>query len=69
VQHMPTSAAKDLIEWGPQATPEGQLVMVLNNEISLDNLFAEDPSAPALQDDRPVNEYYLLRMKRFRGGQ
>jgi hypothetical protein len=43
--------------------------MVLNNEISLDNLFAEDPSAPALQDDRPVNEYYLLRMKRFRGGQ
>ena len=69
VQHMPSSAAKDLIEWGPQATPEGQLVMILNNEISLDNLLAEDPSAPALQDDRPVNEYYLLRMKRFRGGQ
>ncbi len=61
VQHMPSSALKDLMEWGPQPTPELQLGAVLHNEFSPASLIAEDPSAPTLTDDRPVNEYYLLR--------
>jgi predicted membrane-bound spermidine synthase len=68
VRHMPASAAKDLMEWGPKATPDGQLGAVLNQEISAASLIAEDSSAPALQDDRPINEYYLIRVRSFLGG-
>ncbi len=60
-QRLPTKAAIDLLEWGPETTPEGQFSRVLRNEISLDDLIAQAPVAPALQDDRPVNEYYVLR--------
>jgi spermidine synthase len=60
-QHMPASAARDLVEWGPQPDPQGRFAAVLKNEISLDQMIAEAPDAPALQDDRPVNEYYLIR--------
>jgi spermidine synthase len=61
VQHMPASAIKDLMEWGPQPTPQGQFGIVLNREVSLDELIALAPGAPALVDDGPENEYYLLR--------
>jgi spermidine synthase len=60
-QHMPASAARDLVEWGPQPNPQGRFAAVLKNEISLDQMIAEAPEAPALQDDRPVNEYYVIR--------
>jgi spermidine synthase len=65
VQHMPATAVKDLMEWGPQPTPQLQLGAVLRNELSPASLIAQDPSAPALTDDRPVNEYYLLRRGKF----
>ena len=29
--------------------------------VTLDQLIALSPSTPALQDDRPINEYFLLR--------
>jgi predicted membrane-bound spermidine synthase len=61
VRHMPAKAITDLMEWGPAPTPEKQFAAVLNTESSLDKLIAEAPDAPALQDDRPVNEYILLR--------
>ena len=62
-QHMPAPAAKDLIEWGPQADAELQFGTLLKNETSIDQIIAQAPSAPALQDDRPVNEYYLIRRR------
>jgi hypothetical protein len=31
------------------------------NRDTLDSLIALSPDTPALQDDRPVNEYYFLR--------
>ena len=62
-QHMPAAAAKDLIEWGPEANAEDQFVDLLQNETSLQQMIALAPNAPALQDDRPVNEYYLLRRR------
>ena len=61
VQQMPASAVRDLMEWGPQPTPEGQFKTVLSQELSVEELISAAPGAPALQDDRPENEYYILR--------
>ncbi len=58
---MPPAAASDFVEWGPEATPEQQFEFVLSHEVSLKKLIAEDPQVPALQDDHPINEYYMLR--------
>lgn len=63
-QRLPAKARADLVEWGPEATPERQFTAVLGREISVDELVAESSSAPALQDDRPVNEYFALRRRR-----
>jgi predicted membrane-bound spermidine synthase len=60
-RRLPAKAAIDFLEWGPETTAEGQFSRVLRNEISLDELIAQAPAAPALQDDRPVNEYYVMR--------
>jgi len=64
-ERMPTKAARDMIEWGPEASAEGQFSILLDRELPVDQLIAGAPRAPALQDDRPENEYYLLRL--FRG--
>jgi spermidine synthase len=61
---MPAKAAADLVEWGPFPTPEQQFSAVLHTEMSLDFIIGLDKKAPLLQDDRPVNEYYLLRQLR-----
>jgi spermidine synthase len=58
---MPASAAKDLVEWGPESAAEQQFIAVLDREIQLASLIEEDPGVPALADDRPINEYFLLR--------
>jgi hypothetical protein len=58
---MPPRAAADLVEWGPFPTAEQQFAAVLRHEVPVSRLVAIDPLAPAMQDDRPVNEYYLLR--------
>jgi hypothetical protein len=61
VSRMPQSAASDMIEWGPEACPERQFAAALRREVSLDALIQKYPTAPAIVDDRPVNEYYFLR--------
>jgi hypothetical protein len=62
-EHMPDSAARDLIEWGPAKDAERQFGALLEKETSIDQLIAEAPAAPALRDDMPVNEYYLIRRR------
>jgi spermidine synthase len=57
---VPPAAAADMIEWGPAATPAAQFDAMLHGAAP-----AFDEGAPALTDDRPVNEYYFLR-KSFR---
>ena len=57
-------AARDLIEWGPASSPTAQFEMVLSHERSLSAIIQEDSSTPALRDDRPINEYFLLRRLR-----
>jgi len=65
-ERLPATAAADLMEWGPAATPQEQFAIVLNREMSPAELIQKDSAAPALRDDRPVNEYYLLRHWRER---
>lgn len=58
---LPPSAVADLVEWGPFHTAEQQFAAVLKNEVPLDLPISMDRSAPAMEDDRPVNEYGFLR--------
>ena len=55
------AAASDLVEWGPETDAEDQFAEVLRQEVSLDSLVGQAPTVPAMQDDRPVNEYFILR--------
>lgn len=59
--HMPPAARADLLEWGPKATVEQQYDAVLHNEFPIDLLIAKSPATPAIQDNLPINEYFLLR--------
>ena len=38
---------------------------MLSHEVSLETLIQQAPNAPALQDDHPLNEYFILRRLRF----
>jgi len=64
---MPASAVRDLTEWDPRlkggvnAVALLRLDKLLKKEQSVEELIAASPDTPALTDDRPVNEYYLLR--------
>ncbi len=58
---MPATAAADLVEWGPFPTAEQQFAVILQREVLVERVMAVDPSVPAMQDDRPINEYNLLR--------
>jgi spermidine synthase len=60
-QGLPPKAAKDLVEWTPDETPEEVFAEIIGGETSVDQFIAQDPQAPAMQDNRPVNEYYVLR--------
>jgi spermidine synthase len=64
---LPPNAAADLVEWGPFSTAEQQFAALLKNEIPIDMLIGLDKDAPTLLDDRPVNEYGLLRHVHFSG--
>ncbi len=58
---MPRAAAADLVEWGPKPTAQEQFDSILSHEVDLEKLVDGDPGVPALSDNQPINEYYLLR--------
>jgi predicted membrane-bound spermidine synthase len=58
---LPPNATQDFLEWLPASTTERLFGMVLSHELSLDAIIRQAPGVPALQDDRAVNEYFLLR--------
>jgi spermidine synthase len=60
-RRMPVNAVADLMEWGSQPSAESELGVILGSEFPLQEMIAQAPEAPALQDDRPENEYYVLR--------
>ncbi len=59
---LPAAAASDLLEFGPAQSAEEQFASVTNSEFSIESLIGlASGYVPALQDDRPVNEYYIWR--------
>jgi predicted membrane-bound spermidine synthase len=60
---LPPEAVADLVAWGPHPSAEGQLGAVLEREIVVDWVNLARRGAP-LTDDRPLNEYFLLRRLR-----
>ena len=58
---LPPAAAADFIEWGPEFNTERQFNKVLSQERSIEAMIAQEPRAPALEDNQPINEYYALR--------
>ena len=61
-QRLPPAAASDLVEWDPDHNPEARFAHLLQNELPVKELLSLSPRTPALSDDRPINEYYLLRI-------
>jgi predicted membrane-bound spermidine synthase len=59
---MPARAVGDMMEWNPGGKPEEQFDVMLSQEVSIGELLALSPATPALSDDRPTNEYFLLRL-------
>jgi spermidine synthase len=64
---MPSRAADDLVEWGPYHSAQEQFAAVLRNEVAIDSVIARDENVPPITDDRPINEYSLLRDLRSGG--
>ncbi|HTE89575.1 MAG TPA: fused MFS/spermidine synthase [Terriglobales bacterium] len=58
---LPPAAAADIVEFGPKTTPTEQFRSVLRTQLDVDAMIALAPAAPVLRDDRPVNEFFLLR--------
>jgi len=50
-----------MMEWGPEPTPQQQFAAVLKTQVPVSSVIAQAPNTPPLTDDRPINEYYLLR--------
>jgi spermidine synthase/predicted MFS family arabinose efflux permease len=61
VARMPASAVSDMMEWGPAPSPAEQMKRALSGQISIDAIVAYSAATPVLTDDRPINEYFLLR--------
>jgi hypothetical protein len=62
---MPASAKKDLLEWADSQDASAYLAKVVTNEYSLPLLLKLVPDTDIqITDDRPFNEYYLLRQLR-----
>ena len=56
---LPPEAKNDLTEWYPGQTPEQVMKTFLGQEVPLDSVRGEPDWY--ITDDRPLNEYYLLR--------
>jgi spermidine synthase len=61
VARMPAGAVTDMMEWGPAPSPEEQVNLLLSHPSSPDAIIALSPATATLTDDRPINEYFLLR--------
>jgi predicted membrane-bound spermidine synthase len=61
---MPPAAKRDLVEWGPHPTAVEQLDAVVREEKFIDWTALASKASP-LTDDRPLNEYFLIRRSRY----
>ncbi len=60
VSVMPKAAQNDLLEWYKDVTPENLVNAILAREVQLSDFLIEDDDI-VITDDRPFNEYYVLR--------
>jgi len=58
---LPAAATADFVEWGPEFDPQDQFELLLSHELKIEQILDADTRVPAIQDDQPINEYYLLR--------
>ena len=67
---LPEAARRDLVEWNTGDLRDAQTFVrtVLNRRVPVEQLLAADPNV-VITDDRPFNEYYLLRRARARMAQ
>jgi spermidine synthase len=63
-QKLPAAAAADLVEWTEDTTAQQMMIHVLSLEKPVDSLIAPAADVPAMDDDRPINEYFFLRRLR-----
>ena len=61
VARMPAAAVTDMMEWGPAKTPPEQFQLMLSHRFKPEEMIALAPQYPALHDDRPLNEYFIVR--------
>ncbi len=57
VARMPPAARRDLVEWSPGATPRAMAARILAGRVPA----RAATGGPIITDDRPYNEYYLVR--------
>jgi spermidine synthase/MFS family permease len=62
---MPETARRDLLEWASTTSPAAYLGEVVSNEYFMLEPLNRDPSI-RITDDRPFNEYFLMRRLGFR---
>jgi spermidine synthase len=67
VSRLPAAARRDLMEWAPAGVDIRDYVrtQILDREIDTSPLLP-GPEGPAITDDRPLNEYFVLRRLRER---
>jgi spermidine synthase len=61
VERMPRAAQLDLTEWYPANTPKATATMILAQRVPISEIAPAVAATPAITDDRPFNEYFLLR--------
>jgi spermidine synthase len=60
---MSPRAAEDLVEWGPFSSSAEQFSAIRSREQDIAALIHAAPKAKAIVDDRPINEYFLIRQR------
>jgi spermidine synthase len=61
VGRMPPAAVQDMEEWLTGVDPQRFFLTTLLVERSPGEIIAMSPRTPAMRDDRPLNEYFLIR--------
>jgi spermidine synthase len=67
IGRLPEDARRDLVEWNSGALKDPLVFIrdVLNREVPVEEFLRRDARA-VITDDRPYNEYYLLRRAQYR---
>lgn len=60
INRMPESAKKDLMEWYPGQDMRKIVDIILSKELQIDDILKRDEDV-YISDDKPYNEYFLLR--------